>query len=200
MSKRKLAVGVVLFPGFELLDVFGPLELFGISGMFDIATLGVDSGVVKSSYGPCLTVDYGMMEVPELDLLLIPGGDGTRTVVHDPVFMEQLSEVVGKTPYIASVCTGSPLLAKLGVLDGLKATSNKRAFSFAESISKKVIWQRKARWVEAGRFFTSSGVSAGMDMSLAIIEKLCGRDIALNAAKAAEYIWNEDPDVDPFAV
>ena len=100
---------------------------------------------------------------------------------------------------VTSVCTGSGLLAKAGLLDGLRATSNKRAFEWAEAQSERVRWVREARWVEDGRFFTSSGVSAGIDMSLAVIGKLLGDQRARDFAAWAEYEWNEEAGRDPFA-
>ena len=100
---------------------------------------------------------------------------------------------------VASVCTGSALLAKAGVLDGLRATSNKLAFAWAASQSEKVQWQQQARWVEDGKVFSSSGVSAGIDMALAVIAKLVSQQAAEQAANFAEYTWQRDADCDPFA-
>jgi transcriptional regulator GlxA family with amidase domain len=92
------------------------------------------------------------------------------------------------------------VLAATGLLDGLRATSNKRVFHFAEAMGPRVHWQRRARWVHDGRYWTSSGVTAGMDMALAIIAQLCGRDVALETASGAEYLWRETPGDDPFAL
>ena len=100
---------------------------------------------------------------------------------------------------MTSVCTGSALLAKAGVLDGVRATTNKLAFAWASSQSAIPQWQRQARWVEDGKFFTSSGVSAGIDLSLAVIAKLISHQAAEQAANFAEYNWNRDADWDPFA-
>ncbi len=97
-----------------------------------------------------------------------------------------------------SVCSGSALLAKAGVLDGLRATSNKQFFAFAQSQSDKVRWIEEARWVEDGAFATSSGVSAGTDMALGIIARLYGRERADEIAARTEYEWQSDPARDPF--
>ena len=91
-------------------------------------------------------------------------------------------------------------MAKAGLLDGKRATTNKRAFDWVASQGPNVDWQRKARWVEDGKFITSSGVSAGTDMALALIARLCGIDRAREVAQWAEYVWNEDANDDPFAV
>ena len=106
---------------------------------------------------------------------------------------------IDKADHVAVVCTGTTLVAKTGLLDGHKATTNKAAFDWVANQGPNVDWQKKARWVESGKFFTSSGVSAGIDMSLALIAHLLGEDKALEAARWAEYDWHRDPDWDPFA-
>ena len=98
-----------------------------------------------------------------------------------------------------SVCSGSALLARAGLLDGRRATSNKMFFQLARSQSDKVEWVTAARWVEDGPFATSSGVSAGTDMALAVIAKLYGKARAEQVATFTEYTWHRDADVDPFA-
>ncbi len=198
--KSKRSVGVVLFQDFELLDVFGPLEMYGMAPEdFDISIVAEKSGEVASSPGPKLVVEHLFGEDRQYDLLLVPGGRGTRREVDNRVMLEWLRIQSAKAEYVTSVCTGSALLARAGVLDGVQATTNKMAFQWVASQSAKVIWQKHARWVEDGRFFTSSGVSAGMDMSLAVIAKLLGREIAEQAAVRAEYDWHRDADWDPFA-
>ena len=99
---------------------------------------------------------------------------------------------------VTSVCTGSALLARAGLLDGLKATTNKQFFALARMQSEAVDWVEAARWVDSGKYVTSSGVSAGMDMTLAVIARTWGEDAAENAARFAEYTWQRDPADDPF--
>ena len=197
-SKRTL--GVVLFEGFELLDVFGPLEMFGLAAdHFEIRLIAERGGVVTSRQGPKSVCDDSFQSAPAIDVLLVPGGIGTRREVNNPVLLNWLKERSQQAELVASVCTGSALLAKAGVLDGLRATSNKQAFAWASSQSKKVQWQQQARWVEDGKVFTSSGVSAGIDMALAVIAKLVNQQAAEDAATFAEYSWQRDADCDPFA-
>ncbi len=133
------------------------------------------------------------------DVLLIPGGIGTRKEMANPQFLAELKRLAEASRIVATVCTGSFLLARTGLLDGRKATSNKRVFQLVKSNAPKVQWIEKARWVEEDRYFTSSGVSAGMDMTLAVIAKLCGREKSLEIASRAEYEWHEDSSWDPFA-
>jgi putative intracellular protease/amidase len=197
-SKRTL--GVVLFEGFELLDVFGPLEMFGLAAdHFEIRLISENGGVVASRQGPKSICDDSFQSAPAIDVLLVPGGIGTRGEVNNPVLLDWLKERSQQAELVASVCTGSALLAKAGVLDGLRATSNKLAFAWARSQSEKVQWQQRARWVEDGKVFSSSGVSAGIDMALAVIAKLVSEQTAEEAAKFAEYTWQRDASCDPFA-
>jgi transcriptional regulator GlxA family with amidase domain len=197
-SKRTL--GVVLFEGFELLDVFGPLEMFGLAAdRFEIRLISESGGVVASRQGPKSVCDDSFQSAPAIDVLLVPGGIGTRREVNNPVLLDWLNERSKQAELVASVCTGSALLAKAGVLDGLRATSNKMAFAWASSQSEKVQWQQQARWVEDGKVFSSSGVSAGIDMALAVIAKLVSQQAAEEAANFAEYSWQRDANCDPFA-
>ena len=126
-------------------------------------------------------------------------GAGTRKEIHNPNLPGWLRTRSEECDFVASVCTGSALLAVAGVLDGRRATTNKRVFDWVASCGDRVEWQRRARWVEDGKFFTSSGVSAGMDMALALIEKIRGREAADEAALRAEFEWNRDSARDPFA-
>ena len=193
-------IGVVLFEGFELLDVFGPLEMFGLAAEhFEIRLISETGGVVASRQGPKSVCDDSFQSAPAIDVLLVPGGIGTRREVNNPVLLNWLKERSQQAELVASVCTGSALLAKAGVLNGLRATSNKLAFAWASSQSEKVQWQKQARWVEDGKVFSSSGVSAGIDMALAVIAKLVSQQAAEDAATFAEYTWQRDANCDPFA-
>ena len=198
--KSQRSIGVVLFPGFELLDVFGPLEMFGMApDNFEIHMVAEEAGIVKSRQGPKSVVEHGFDNHPRFDLLLVPGGPGTRTEVDNDRLLHWLRDQSNIAEYTLSVCTGSALLAKAGILDGRRATTNKRAFEWATAQNNNVTWVKEARWVEDKNVFTSSGISAGMDMSLAVIGKLLGEDTAEQIATWAEYEWHRDASWDPFA-
>ncbi len=198
--KSTRSVGVALFHGFELLDVFGPLEMYGmLPDNFEICMVAETGDVIASNQGPRSVVDYEFAEGRQYDILLVPGGRGTRKEVDNPVFLEWLRSQSSGAEYVTSVCTGSALLASAGLLENMKATTNKEAFAWATSYGDKVNWQKEARWVEDGKIFTSSGVSAGMDMSLALIARLLGQETAENVANWAEYEWHKDANRDPFA-
>ena len=200
MSKR-LSVAVVLFEGFELLDVFGPLEMFGLlPEQFEIFLVAEEGDIISSSQGPKSLIDYHFDNCPEFDILLIPGGRGTRREVDNPALLAWLQSQAQTAQYVTSVCTGSALLARAGLLDGRRATTNKAAFEWVVSQGERVDWQKQARWVEDDNYFTSSGVSAGIDMSLALIAHLSGQETAEQVATWAEYEWHRDPAWDPFAL
>lgn len=195
-----LAVGMIVFDGFELLDVFGPLEMFGmLREKVAITILAERLGPVHSSAGPAVVAERTLAEPGRLDVLLIPGGMGTRREVANVAFLHSLQALAVVTPRVASICTGSALLARTGLLDQRRATTNKRSYRWATSQGAAVNWVATARWVEDGKYFTSSGVSAGMDMALGLIEILFDRAAAEGVARGAEYEWNSDRDRDPFA-
>ncbi|EFB91818.1 hypothetical protein HMPREF7215_1416, partial [Pyramidobacter piscolens W5455] len=128
-----------------------------------------------------------------------PGGRGTRPLAGDGEFLAALRELADASTYCLSVCTGSALLAGCGALNGREATSNKRALDWVTSCGEKVLWRGQARWVADGKFYTSSGVSAGMDMALGFVADRFGRERAAEIARQIEYRWNDDPDDDPFS-
>ena len=133
------------------------------------------------------------------DILLIPGGRGTRTEVNNFGFTDKIKYAADKCTYVLTVCTGSALLSRTGLLNGLEATSNKRAFDWVVSCNDKVRWVKKARWVVADKYYTSSGISAGIDMSLGFVSDIYGEDTADQIARIMEYIRNKNCEDDEFA-
>lgn len=202
-------VAVVLFDGFASLDVHGPVQAFGscyerepdgtLRRFFEIVTVGERPGPARSGEGPATHVDYAFTDAPPWDVLLVPGGFGTRTLVRDAAFLGKLAAAAERSPITTTVCTGAPLLARTGRLDGRPATTNKIAWDWAVEQGPRVRWQRRARWVDDGDLLTSSGVSAGLDMTLSLIERLHGRAMAEAAARNMEYVWNDAAANDPFA-
>ena len=202
MASRK-TVGVLLFEGFELLDVFGPLEAWGIhaqaGGTCTIVMTAEAAGAVKSAQGPRAMADYALDDCPPIDVLLVPGGIGTRREVNNTKLLEWLVRRAAAAEIVTSVCTGAALLARAGLLDGDRATTNRLSFKWVTEQGSAVEWIKQARWVEDGKFATSSGVSAGIDMTLALIAKLAGVETAEQVAIRMEYEWQRDPQWDPFA-
>ncbi|HYB98642.1 MAG TPA: DJ-1/PfpI family protein [Candidatus Limnocylindrales bacterium] len=199
-NTRRRTLGVLLFPGFEVLDVYGPIEMVGnLKGMVDIVTVAEHAGAVTSSQGPQTVAAEGFATAPPLDLLLVPGGIGTRREVANESLLEWLRAAAARAEIVTSVCTGAALLARAGLLDGRRATSNKFAFSWVMEQGPRVRWVKQARWVDDGDRVTSSGVSAGMDMLLALVERLYGSELATTIEQRAEYDRHRDPTWDPFA-
>lgn len=192
-------IGVVLYTAFEVLDVYGPVEMWGNLTDAQIITIAEAAGPITSAQGTQTVATHSFEDCPKLDILMVPGGMGTLAELGNEKMLAFLREQSAKTPLVTSVCSGSMLLAKAGVLDGHKATSNKLYFDLAAMQSDKVEWIRKARWVEDDKFITSSGVSAGIDMAVHVIRKLYGEEQAKKIAKLTEYTWNDDAANDPFA-
>lgn len=198
MAQKTL--GVLLFAEFELLDVFGPLEAFGhAKDWFRIVTVAERPGPVTSSQGPRAMADHGFDDCPPLDILLVPGGMGTRREVNNASLVEWIARQARGAEATTSVCTGAALLARAGVLDGRRATSNKRSFAWVTEQGPKVEWVRQARWVDDGNVVTSSGVSAGIDMALYLIGRIAGPAARDEIATRMEYEWQSDAAHDPFA-
>lgn len=196
----KYTVNIVLFDRFETLDVFGPVEVLGcLPNIFNLKFISIDGGIVSSTQNVRVETEAYINDEKEDSILFIPGGAGTREKVNDKRFLKFIKNIAAESRYVMSVCTGSALLAKTGMLDYKKATTNKKAFEWAASQGENVLWVKKARWVNEGNIFTSSGVSAGIDMTLGFIEQMLGKEKAIEICNRIEYKWNEDKEWDPFA-
>jgi len=202
------------------LDFFGPIQAFNVAfatdshtkpdmskPLYRVITLGSKKGPVPtglSGTGPEVVVEYDFSDDVDYDILLIPGGIGTRKLVCEGIFIDQLKTAAEKAKIIATVCTGAALLARTGMLEEKEATTNKSQY---EWVTKQgpARWTCPPRWVKAidsksnQIFFTSGGVSAGIDMTLALIKYLDGKQVAHNAATIMEYKRIINPHEDPFA-
>lgn len=195
-----LTLGALLFPGFEPLDLYGPLEMFGmLRDRVSVTLVAETAQPVAAIQGSRTLPDATIATAPAFDLLLVPGGMGTRREVDNAALVGWLGRAADAAALVTTVCTGAALLARTGRLDGRRATTNKAAFRWVETQGPAVRWQARARWVEDGKYLTSSGVSAGMDMALAAIARRFDLETARGVARAAEYRWVEDAGEDPFA-
>lgn len=189
-----------VFPGFETLDYFGPMEMLGGFGKeIDIITVAKGSDPVPSVHGQRIVIDKTIGDKNDYDLLFIPGGDTALEATKDEELKQWIQQASENAERVMAVCTGTVLLGMTGVLDGRKATTNKMDFIRTVPLAPNVDWVKEARWVEDGKFFTSSGVSAGMDMALAVMADLYGMDMADKIALGCEYEWQKDANRDPFA-
>ena len=190
---------IVLFDGFETLDAFGPAEIISMMpDLYHLEYYSYHGGVVTSTQNIRVET-LPFRELREGGILLIPGGIGTRKLVDDVAFIAEVKKAADSAAFVLTVCTGAALLAKTGLLDGRRATSNKRVFDWVCSVRDAVVWIRQARWVVEGKFYTASGVSAGMDMTLGFVFDQHGAAAAREVADAIEYTWNSDREIDPFA-
>ncbi|WP_426223446.1 DJ-1/PfpI family protein [Psychrobacter sp. DWR1-2-3] len=189
----------LVFDDFETLDLFGPIELFGsLPNDFRIQFASMKGGIIHNHHGVALQTVAVAKLAQQTDILLVVGGKGTRALINDSKFLQTLTVLADNADWVLSVCTGSALLAKAGILDHKRATSNKRAWQWVTEQSDQVDWIKQARWVVDGKFYTSSGVTAGMDMALGFIADRQGRDSAKEVADYTEYRWQEDSRLDDF--
>ncbi|EED16209.1 ThiJ/PfpI family protein [Talaromyces stipitatus ATCC 10500] len=211
---------VVLFPGFQALDVFGPLDILNLVARYKKIELSIIAATLDpvstdvaplfpgrqdvwnlagSKIGQSVVPTHTFDSPPEkIEVLLIPGGGGTRSRPSAEPVVEFIKKIFSSIRYLLTVCTGSGLAARAGVLDGKRATSNKRAWKEVTALRTEPIWVQRARWVAEGNIWSSSGISAGMDMMFAYVEYIWGKEFANTIAKRMEYIRNEDWDNDPF--
>ncbi|KAL2823812.1 DJ-1/PfpI family protein [Aspergillus cavernicola] len=205
--------GILLFRAFELLDVFGPLEALSLLATRTNLTLYLLSETLSpvstqpllpamnpfnSTFFPTINPTHTLDTAPLLDVLIVPGGLGTRSPYLN-LTLEYIKTVYPSLDFLLTICTGSALVAKTGLLDGRRATTNKAAWNGSIANAPNVHWVPRARWVVDGNIWTSSGVSAGIDATLAFIKEYYGREEASEIADLMEYVWHEDPDWDPFA-
>ena len=200
LKPKPRQIGIILFNEFETLDVFGPVQMWGRLEDHGLMFVSADGRPVRSSQGVTIVPDGSFASAKQFDVLMVPGGTGTRLLVDDEALLAFVRRQDEGSAWTTSVCTGAAILARAGVLDGRAATTNKIAYAWVKRQSDRVTWRPRARWVVDGKYVTSSGVSAGTDMALAVVERLYNRTAAEAAAAVAEYQWNDDPENDAFAV
>lgn len=176
-----MVVNVLLFNDFETLDAFGPVEVLDDIEDYNLHYFSINGGIITSKQGIKINTEQLKGSDPT-GILLVPGGQGTRTLVNDEEFIKVLTLIAHQSKYCLTVCTGSALIAKTNLLNGRKATSNKKAFDWVKSINSNVEWISHARWVVDDKFYTSSGVSAGIDMVLGFIADHFSKEKAIQIA------------------
>jgi transcriptional regulator GlxA family with amidase domain len=194
-----LTVGILIFDQVEVLDVAGPFEVFSVTRLNEergqqessspFSTLLVSEKLcpVLAIGGLRFTPDVTIDNCPELDLLIVPGGWGTRTEVKNANLLKWIANRASKAILTASVCTGSSILGKAGLLDGREATTHWRAFDFLSQSAPNAHIREDVRFTLADPIFTSAGISAGIDMSLRIVSYFFGTKIGHATARQMEY-------------
>jgi transcriptional regulator GlxA family with amidase domain len=202
-----LTVGILIFDQVEVLDVAGPFEVFAVarlneerrqdesSSPFKIFLISEKIGPVLAIGGLRFTPDVTIDNCPEeLDILIVPGGWGTRNEVKNVNLLKWIANRASKTRLTASVCTGSSLLGKSGLLDGREATTHWRAFDFLHQAAPNAYIRKDVRFTLVDPIFTSAGISAGIDMALRIVSHFFGTRIGQATARQMEYPYPHQND------
>ena len=200
--KMPKSLAILLFNEVEVLDFAGPYEVFSTAGYqmmdelpFRVFTVAQQSPVVARN-GLTIVPDYTLENCPETDIFLVPGGgsygaDGTpfgsRREMHNPLLIKWIQERAATAELVLSVCTGALILAKAGLLDGLKATTHYRALESLREIAPNTEVLDNVRYVDNGKVILSAGVSAGIDMSFYVVAQLLGSEVAAQGARYAQY-------------
>lgn len=197
-KKIPLIVGILIFDDVEILDVAGPFEVFAVtrlneeqrlqqSSPFKVYLISETNKQITAIGGLRLTPDVTISECPELDLLVVPGGWGTRKESKNKILVKWIGNQFTNNRLIASVCTGSSLLGKAGLLDGRDATTHWRAFDFLQESAPKARILKNVRFTLTEPIFTSAGVSAGIDLALRIVSHVFGTEVGQATARQMEY-------------
>jgi transcriptional regulator GlxA family with amidase domain len=191
-------VGIVLFNDIEVLDFCGPFEVFSATRLdeekrreepspFEVFLIAETLDHITTAGGMKVMPQFSFADCPRIDILVVPGGWGTRKELKNPAMLEWLRIQAAQVETLTSVCTGSMLLGFAGLLDGLHATTHWRSLSWMQDAFPAVIVERAKHVVADGRVFTSAGISAGIDMALQVVSRYCGEDIARATAFHMEY-------------
>jgi transcriptional regulator GlxA family with amidase domain len=197
---EKWSVGILVFDDVEVLDFAGPFEVFSRtrlasgpearrseeSAPFVVFTVAREASPVRATGGLVVTPAHSFASAPPIHLLVVPGGFGTRGLLHDEPTLAWIRAVAGSARKVTSVCTGSLLLARAGLLRGKRATTHWGALDLLDSLGAGVEVDRVARVVDDG-VVTSAGVASGMDMAFHVVEGLHGKAVADETARYIEY-------------
>jgi transcriptional regulator GlxA family with amidase domain len=191
-------VAILIFDDVEVLDFCGPLEVFSVTGRqkeprpFMVYTVGEKLGPIVTRNGLSVNPRHTFSDAMRPDILIVPGGWGTRQQMNNPVVIEWIRQAALQAELILSVCTGALLLAKAGLLDGLAATTHHGALDLLRQIAPQTTVISDQRFVDNGKIIVSAGISAGIDMSLHVVARLQGKEEAVATAKYMEYEWRQE--------
>lgn len=196
-------IGILLFDELELLDMAGPYEVFttaarvharsqaeGTPPLFTVSTLARQAGTLRARAGLRLQPDHTLREHPAFDCVIVPGGVVDAELTQSDT-LDWIAAQAHSTRILASVCTGALLLAQAGVLDGLEATTHWEDVAALQALRPGLRVRQGSRWVDAGAIVTSAGISAGIDMSLHLVERLHSRELAMRTARQMEFDWTQ---------
>ncbi len=190
---NKWSVGIFLFNEVEVLDFAGPFEVFSITKVheekpFTVYTVSQNGEMITARNGLKVQLDYSIEDLPPVDILIIPGGKGAReNEVKNDIIINWVRQQMKEVKLMTSVCTGALLLAKAGLLEGLKATTHWASIQTFKKDFPNVEVMENVKFVDEGHIITSAGISAGINMSFHIVKNLLGVEIAEETAKNMEY-------------
>lgn len=193
MQQRHLAL--LVFDDVEVLDFAGPFEVFSVTQWqketkpFRVSLVAEKPGPVLARNGLSLNPHYGLQDHPPADIILIPGGFGTRREMLNPVVLHWVKKQASTAELVLSVCTGSMVLGAAGLLDGLDATTHHLRYDLLRQTAPECRVKEDMRVVDAGKVVTSGGIAAGIDMSFHVVARLLGKEVALETADYMEYPW-----------
>jgi transcriptional regulator GlxA family with amidase domain len=197
---EKWNVGILIFDDVEILDFAGPFEVFSRtrlvpgpesrrsedSAPFHVFTVAKTAAPIRTTGGLRVIPHYGFADAPRVDLVVVPGGWGTRTLLQDAETLDWIRRAAAGARKVTTVCTGSLLLAKAGLLEGRHATTHWGALDTLDSLKAGVTVEREYRVVDDG-VITSAGVASGIDMAFYVVETLFGREVADETAHYVEH-------------
>jgi transcriptional regulator GlxA family with amidase domain len=192
---RRRNVAILLFDDVEVLDFAGPFEVFSVTAelnnyeCFDVYTVAEKPGAITAVNGLSVNPKYSFADCPRPDIVIIPGGIGSRTEMNNPHVVEWVKASSQRAELVLSVCSGARILAKSGVLDGLEATTHHEVIMHLRELAPDTIIREDVRFVDTGKVLTSGGISAGIDLSFRVVQKLLGEEIAAKTARYMEYNW-----------
>jgi len=198
VSASTRLVSLLVFDEAEVLDVAGPYEVFAVAGRrhgldpFKLRLVAEHHRAVTLRHGFQLMPHASLAQTPSTDILVVPGGFGTRREMHNPVILDWLGRVCRRAELILSVCTGALILGKVGLLDGLQVTTHHGAYDLLREVAPRATLREGERFLDNGRVIVAAGVSAGIDASLHVVERLLGADLAEEAAAYMEYHWDRN--------
>lgn len=204
MSTNPRTVGILLFDDVEVLDAFGPFEVFSVAQtpesddtgntLFRVVTIAETSNPVTTRGGLVVQPHHTIADHPPLDIMLVPGGGGSRSARKNPTILDWVRDQAGTVVLRTSVCTGALIYAEAGLLNGRTATTHWGSLDLLKQDYPEINVQANVKFVDEGSIITSAGISAGIDMALHIVARLHGEESAVATARYMEYDWHPDRD------
>ncbi|MGH7957041.1 MAG: DJ-1/PfpI family protein [Opitutaceae bacterium] len=189
----KKNVAILLFDEVEVLDFAGPFEVFAVAdelrghAVFNVFTVAENLGTIRARNGLKVVPHFSREDCPAPQVLIVPGGFGTRALLNKPALLEWIRLKSKHAEIVMSVCTGALVLGKAGLLDGLRATTHHECFDQLRAVAPRTEVIETERFIDNGRILTAAGISAGIDCSLHVIERLLGSESAQITARYMEY-------------